>query len=245
MTNHKLSDASGLRKYYATVPHLIDDANISVYAYRLYGHIKRVAGDSGACYQNTTTLAKACNMSAGSVSKAKQELSDAGFITIEKMTSKNGEYDHITIQDVWVKNMNTYTASSPDEQGSSPHERRRSPGETKNNTIKNIQYEEVKPAPRKRDARLDHPAIIEYRKIAHLHVPITWRDAVIETVGDEPNNVMVWGELVLNWIGHGWNKANIKDMLDAHKNGGIEPKFSKHSTAARNEALLEEVMGDA
>ena len=141
MTN-RISDEGDPRKYYSTIPHVVDDAKLSVYAYRLYGHIKRVAGDEGNCYQGTRTLALSCGMSTGSVSSAKKELVKEGLIKITKKQGNGGVYDSIIIQDIWSKNMNQYQAKrcSPgetEEEGVHLVAKRCSPGETKNNTIKN------------------------------------------------------------------------------------------------------------
>jgi hypothetical protein len=81
----RVVDAGDLRLYRTEIPNLIDDMNLSVYAFRLYVHLKRVAGASneGACWQSTRTLATHCGMSASKVSESKQELVDAGLIEIE------------------------------------------------------------------------------------------------------------------------------------------------------------------
>lgn len=76
---------------------------------------------------------------------------------------------------------------------------------------------------RKRDPLLDHPAIIAYREEVHLHVPIAWREEVCSTVDDSER----WKQLVHDWIGHGWNKQNIKGLLQAYRNGGIRTKKSE------------------
>lgn len=157
----QIVDMSDLRKYYASIPHLIDDADLSPYAYRLYGHIKRVVGESpdGRCYQKTETLAKKCKMSAGAVSNAKQELLAGGFIRIIKKKRPQGgkELDVIFIVDVWLKNFQKYTpganspseiapptgganslgeiASSSGENAISPHELKKNPS-LKNNPLK-------------------------------------------------------------------------------------------------------------
>ncbi len=68
---------------------------------------------------------------------------------------------------------------------------------------------------RKRDARLDHPAIIAYRDEVHLHVPINLRDDVVSVVDDTDK----WRDIVHDWMGKGWNKQNISGMLDVYKNG--------------------------
>lgn len=143
MSEFEITDEGDPRKYYAQIPNLIDDMNLSVYAYRLYGHLKRVAGDTGKCFQSTKTLADACKMSMGSISKAKQELIDAGLIILETKHDKKKGYDYheIRLIDIWAQNMIAYSqnerARSPHERANSPDERARSPHETKNNPSKN------------------------------------------------------------------------------------------------------------
>jgi hypothetical protein len=85
-----------------------------------------------------------------------------------------------------------------------------------------------------RDTRLDHPAIKAYRTIARLHVPVTWRDDVIAIVGDRSEE---WARLVKDWIGRGWNKGNVKGMLDAFSNGGISGNRRRTEPPAKPEPI--------
>ena len=71
------------------------------------------------------------------------------------------------------------------------------------------------------DPRLHHPSLIVYRSHAHLHVPIDWREEVVVQVGSEVEAVDLWEKIIHDWIGHGWNKQNIKGMLEAHAAGGL------------------------
>lgn len=124
---------------------MVDDMGLSVHAFRLYAHMKRVAGDSGVCWQSTRTLARACNMSVGKVSGAKKELRAKGLIARDEQL---GISDRFIIVDVWDRNYRTFTEGrSPDEQDGedyySPDERDvhdmnagRSSGETKNEHYK-------------------------------------------------------------------------------------------------------------
>lgn len=70
---------------------------------------------------------------------------------------------------------------------------------------------------RKRDERLDHPAISGYKSLARLNVPIIWRDDVINAVGDGEKEIYRWLDLVKSWIGRGWNPKNVEGMLDSFK----------------------------
>jgi len=124
--------------HFAMIPNLVDDMGLSPHAYRLYGHFKRVTGETGKCWQGTAKLAKTCNMSAGTVTNAKKELQEAGLIRIVVIAGEHGEYDRheIKLVNIWKKNAEAVNRSSH-ERTLSPSERERSPHETKNNPIKN------------------------------------------------------------------------------------------------------------
>jgi hypothetical protein len=133
------------------------------FAICLYAYIKRVAGDNGVCFQSTRTISKKSNMSMGTVSKYKKVLVEMGLIKItEKGESKFGKRNHnISIVNIWKENARTflernnkskkvqvnliknqYPSSgeayrSPGEHDYLLDERYRSPGEIKNNLIKN------------------------------------------------------------------------------------------------------------
>src|SRR3990172_7657622 len=136
---YQVRDEGDPRKYYTTIPNIIDDMDLSVYAYRLYGHLKRVAGDGGKCWQSTETLAKACGMGWATVSRAKTELVGKELIIIEQVKNPQGgkDFHNITITDVWENNTIKY-ATSTQEGATSHQEITTSHQEIKNNPIKNI-----------------------------------------------------------------------------------------------------------
>jgi len=103
-------------------------------------------------------------------------------------------------------------------------------GESNKKSKDKIKVSPAKAGKRKRpprDERLDHPAIKEYRAQARLHAPVNWRDDIISAVGERSEE---WGQHVKSWMGNGWNKGNIKGLLESWKNGGI----SKNGKATRN-----------
>lgn len=130
-TQDHIQDKSNDHAYFSMAPNMLDDL-LDPYQYRLYGHIKRVCGESGECWQSTRTMAEKCKMSTGKVSEAKGELQEMGLITIKQCKRKNGglPYHLITIVDIWKRNIE-WCLSSPDERPSSPSEQASSPGETK------------------------------------------------------------------------------------------------------------------
>lgn len=117
-------------RFYSRIPHILshltyDDVNketgqiivknLSLQARELYRVIKSIAGDEGACWQTRDNLAELCNMSTGSITKAKEELQKSfhqldgnPLIKIEERKKKsqtNGTCYHvITILDIWKWN---------------------------------------------------------------------------------------------------------------------------------------------
>jgi hypothetical protein len=127
-----IKDDGDAQTYFASIPNLIDDMDLSVYAYRLYGHLKRVIGASGkgVCYKSTRMLAEQCRMSMGKVSEAKRELEEAGLIVVQRQESSQWKRDQITLVDVWPRNMAAYApkveqttpVAEEDAPSCSPHE---------------------------------------------------------------------------------------------------------------------------
>lgn len=108
---YAVRDSGGdLRKYRIELPNLIDDMELSIHAFRLYVHLKRVAGSEGECFQSTETLAKHCRMSTGMISNAKKELVSKNLIALQKRDRARKETDLITIVDLWPENFAAYAA---------------------------------------------------------------------------------------------------------------------------------------
>jgi hypothetical protein len=100
---YQIRDEATPRDFFAQIPNLADIMELSPHAYRLYGHIRKVAGENGKCWQSTKTLAVSCGMSTGKVSEAKAELESVypPLIRIEDKIFEQGKYHEITVTDVW------------------------------------------------------------------------------------------------------------------------------------------------
>jgi len=129
------------RSWFTMLPNIVDDMGLDPYAFRLYVHLRRVAGEHGACWQSTETLKDLCKMSMGAVSKAKQTLVKAGLIRIEERKRNGTMHHHITIVDIWARNFAHYASQQEQNPGPpadepqppSPDESALSGGETKKN----------------------------------------------------------------------------------------------------------------
>lgn len=148
---YQIRDEATPRDYYAQIPNIVDIMDLSPHAYRLYGHLRRVAGEYGKCWQSTKTLAKFCSMSAGKVSEGKAELESVypPLIRIESKAFEKGQYHEIAVTDIWQINHDFFTGGqvtvktakgqvfhNMNEWSSSQYEKDRSQYETKNNPIK-------------------------------------------------------------------------------------------------------------
>jgi hypothetical protein len=122
--NLHIVDNSADRKNFTIIPNIVDDLPLPPFAVRVYLHLKRVAGDDGLCWQSTETLAKACNMSKPSVTRATNLLVKADLIDkIKKLPPENGQPDReggkfphceYRIRNVWKFNMDFYTREKED-----------------------------------------------------------------------------------------------------------------------------------
>ena len=118
-------------KYYTTIPNILSHLTyktkdkktgktvikkLSIHSRELYRILKETAGQHGKCWRNRDNLADLCNMSAGMITKCKQELCQAFeeldgkpliIITEKKKTKKDQggtTYHEIMITDIWAYN---------------------------------------------------------------------------------------------------------------------------------------------
>jgi len=139
----------GLRKYRTEIPNMVLDSGLTVYELVLYVHLKRTAGDHGASWKGTRTLAEETGMSMGSVSKAKAGLEQRGLITISQIHDKS-QVDYIEIVDIWEDNFlsfqGVHQVNGIDQETDkrSPGEWGCSPGERKNKHIKELNKNKLK-----------------------------------------------------------------------------------------------------
>lgn len=80
-------------------------------------------------------------------------------------------------------------------------------------------------APKARDPALDSWQVISYQQIAKRHIPVTWRQKVIDTVTDETK----WRTLLVQWIGSGWNIGNISGILQRYEGASNERRAQRQN----------------
>jgi len=233
------------RQCFYMTPNMIDDMGLSPFAYRLYGHFKRVAGEDGKCWQSTSALATHCCMSIGSVSKAKKELVEKKLIAIENQKGERGfGRDIVTILDVWQANREN---CSPSEHISSPHEQYVHLVKSKEEPSKKNPYiaqaaSEVKvtniSAPKKQ-ARTPIPEPVKwYRGIIGRYPRKALYHQVIETIGKKRDGPLL-RRCYEAWLARGYNPQNMNWLFEWYVSGAIPPMNGKRSEDAELQAIAE------
>ncbi len=167
MSEIKARDAGDLRKYRTEIPNLVLELGVSPYALALYVHLKRTAGQDGACYKGTRRLAEDTGISVGKISDARKELEEAGLIEVQRFENRRKSAE-VTCNDIWLKNFQHFAERSPHEHKNaevcSPHERERSPHEQRNKPIEEVRDTNV--SPRRDNADALPPTGLEKKKKA-------------------------------------------------------------------------------
>lgn len=156
----QVTDQSSMHRYRTEIPNIIEDMDLSVYAFRLYVRLKRVAGDDGKCFYTTRELAEQCRMSVGAVSNAKQELVEKDLIRIDS----GGQWvrDNITIVDMWPANFAYFAQEKEPDACSCGEQESVSPVHVVNNAVHtvntpvhvvNVKEEPIKKEPSKEEPK--------------------------------------------------------------------------------------------
>jgi len=104
--NFQLQDHSSLHKYRTEIPNIILETELDPYELAFYIHLKRIAGDRGACFASNKLLSEKTKISLRKVIICKKELEKKGLIKIKKREKEDGSPDTnlIQITDLWPRN---------------------------------------------------------------------------------------------------------------------------------------------
>jgi biotin operon repressor len=103
MDKYYIKDSSK-RDHFTQIPNLVAMLDLEPFTFRIYFHIKMVTGENGSCWQSADTISSATGISVRKISDCKKELVDKGLILVENMVGNTGNYQLITIVDIWQKN---------------------------------------------------------------------------------------------------------------------------------------------
>jgi len=138
-----LHDQTSDRRYFTTVPNIVDDLTESPLDAAVYRAMLRCAGGMGkTCFASTRRIAELARVSPAQVSNSKKALSELKFIAFEgkhPVGDSGQPLDHYSLPDLWLRNMQHFAERShhehpkcsPDEQERSRDEHKCSRGETK------------------------------------------------------------------------------------------------------------------
>lgn len=80
-----------------------------------------------------------------------------------------------------------------------------------------------------RDPRVDAWQLQVYRELARYHVPIAFRDEILETVTDET----IWANVIRTWIGRGYRPNAVGSMLEWYRKGIPNGVQQRRQTTSR------------
>lgn len=71
---------------------------------------------------------------------------------------------------------------------------------------------------KERAAKPPPPRSIQiFRENTGRYPPKSWYSEIVEAVGEEPDDLRLWGKIVHTWVGLDWNPGNVVGMLDYFK----------------------------
>lgn len=82
------------------------------------------------------------------------------------------------------------------------------------------------------------PAVKVFREMAHRYPAKSWYQDIDLEVGDDPDELELWGKVVKAYVGLGWNPTNVKVMLEFYQRGEI-PTVKGQGKPSNEEVLAE------
>jgi predicted ArsR family transcriptional regulator len=104
----KIIDRSGDRKYFTIVPNYIVNHS-TVYEQAIYLYMKRVAGETGTCWESPKNIAKKLGIAPGTVRRYQKALVKRSWIEIAGTHRKTKPTIEYRIVDLWELNTKHYT----------------------------------------------------------------------------------------------------------------------------------------
>jgi len=101
------------------------------------------------------------------------------------------------------------------------------------------------PAPPKRSRRTKDPpppAVQRYRSVTNLYPEKALWPGIAQVVGDDPNRLNQWEGIITSWLACGWNKRNVKGMLECLVEERI-PGDGHRREPETKERTIQEIMG--
>ena len=157
--NFEFSEETPAHFWRTEIPNCIDDCGLDPSEYRLYCHIKRIAGDRGACFKSINSLAEHCKIGKTKLKECLASLCETNeFLGVpllkkQNRTTKLGDKDTnlYIVKDIWHLNSKFYNKKQ--NRGGSPNDpgvgrqatEGRLPGDHKEEPIKKEPLEENLP----------------------------------------------------------------------------------------------------
>ena len=169
-------------------------------------------------------------LSKPTVIRALAELSALGVVEVTPTTVHGQPANQYTIVGITIDTFGSIIFLPPSIKSLPPSKKTLLGGSkdslpTKERTQKKQTKERKEGAPKVRDPALDSWQVITYQQIAKRHIPVTWRQKVIDTVTDETK----WRTLLVQWIGSGWNIGNISGILQRYEGASNDRRTTRQN----------------
>jgi len=228
----------------------LDDADLSVYAFRLYARIARRASPRGQCYESQPNMAQSCNMTRKRLKKALDELTERNMV---RVTKRPGETSVITLtrQDEWADSgkgtpgENTRatpgdtTRTTPGENDQGPRADSPAPPRVKS-PDKGNPYEGNPPKARAREGNPvqhtpdenisvdDHPAVKLHQKFWPGLADWYQREQIAAKVDDLDR----WRSALEYWKGNGHRGKSVMKQIRMYRRGDYKRSYGGDGRAS-------------
>lgn len=191
----KIIDKSGDRKYFTIIPNYIVNHS-TVYEQAIYLYMKRVAGETGTCWESPISIAKKLDISATTVRKYQKALVQRGWIEKVGVAGKTKPTIEYKIVDLWQLNAKYYAQKEKSSDGFShrkdtgcvlknqPVILEKTSADNKEESIKKIDKENTASPSANADASMDLKEFVEWcdkSEQRHIQIIGMWADTT------EPN----------------------------------------------------------
>ena len=105
-----------------------------------------------------------------------------------------------------------------------------SPSQSQEETPPAANAHPPKPKPKRKSSKSKTPEAVKvFRENAHRYPPKAWYPKITEAVGEKSADLEFWGQVVLAYIGLGWNPGNVSNMLEFYGRREIPATKGQHS----------------
>ena len=174
----------------------------------------------------------------GAVRSGLKELRECGYATFKRARDDKtkaytgGEYTIYEVPHVPEPHVENPHVDNPNEENRDP---------SNNDVVPSIDSTDSSAAEKPPAITSKHPAIQMFKSKAHRYPPKTLYKEIAETVGERPDDIAFWGQVVYGWIKVGWRPTGYEGMLERYCNRDIPTTNKPNRQRANIDASMDAV----